>query len=231
MAPAPGRRFRYVTWPQLIPVTTIISILTLLGALQIFGTVQVLTNGGPGYLTEVPDAPHLQRGVPVPPLRGGGGDVGGVRRDPDRAGAGPDLDRAALGRRGGLRWPYQSAPAPVAATAPREAVGTADQHAAAARADRVSRAAAGRRVHRAVPDRLAAARLDPDGAGAVSRHHVLAGRAAVPELLHRLDEGRVQRLPAEQPVLLACLCVGDPAGREHGRLCRWRASSFPVAAW
>ena len=29
-------------------------VLTLLGALQIFGTVQVLTNGGPGYLTEVP---------------------------------------------------------------------------------------------------------------------------------------------------------------------------------
>jgi ABC-type sugar transport system permease subunit len=47
-------RFRYVTWPQLIPVTTIVSVLTLLGALQIFGTVQVLTNGGPGYLTEVP---------------------------------------------------------------------------------------------------------------------------------------------------------------------------------
>ena len=47
-------RFRNVTWPQLIPVTTIVSVLTLLGALQIFGTVQVLTNGGPGYLTEVP---------------------------------------------------------------------------------------------------------------------------------------------------------------------------------
>jgi multiple sugar transport system permease protein/raffinose/stachyose/melibiose transport system permease protein len=47
-------RFRYITWPQLIPITTIISVLTLLGALQIFGTVIVLTNGGPGYLTEVP---------------------------------------------------------------------------------------------------------------------------------------------------------------------------------
>jgi multiple sugar transport system permease protein/raffinose/stachyose/melibiose transport system permease protein len=46
--------FRYVTWPQLIPVTTIVSILTMLAALQIFGTVQVLTNGGPGYHTEVP---------------------------------------------------------------------------------------------------------------------------------------------------------------------------------
>jgi multiple sugar transport system permease protein/raffinose/stachyose/melibiose transport system permease protein len=49
-----GERFWYVTWPQLIPITTIVSVLTLLGALQIFGTVQVLTNGGPGYLTEVP---------------------------------------------------------------------------------------------------------------------------------------------------------------------------------
>jgi len=47
-------RFRYITVPQLTPVTTIVSVLTLLGALQIFGTVQVLTNGGPGYLTEVP---------------------------------------------------------------------------------------------------------------------------------------------------------------------------------
>jgi len=47
-------RFRFITWPQLTPVTTIVSVLTLLGALQIFGTVQVLTNGGPGYLTEVP---------------------------------------------------------------------------------------------------------------------------------------------------------------------------------
>jgi ABC-type sugar transport system permease subunit len=48
------QRFRYITWPQLMPVTTIVSVLTLLGALQIFGTVQVLTNGGPGYHTEVP---------------------------------------------------------------------------------------------------------------------------------------------------------------------------------
>jgi ABC-type sugar transport system permease subunit len=47
-------RFRYVTWPQLIPITTIVSVLTLVGALQIFATVQVTTNGGPGYLTEVP---------------------------------------------------------------------------------------------------------------------------------------------------------------------------------
>jgi multiple sugar transport system permease protein/raffinose/stachyose/melibiose transport system permease protein len=48
------QRFRHVTWPQLTPITTIVSILTLLGALQIFGTVQILTDGGPGYHTEVP---------------------------------------------------------------------------------------------------------------------------------------------------------------------------------
>lgn len=47
-------KFRYVTWPGLAPVTTIVSILTMLAGLQIFGTVQVLTNGGPGYHTEVP---------------------------------------------------------------------------------------------------------------------------------------------------------------------------------
>lgn len=50
----PWGRFRYVTWPQLAPVTSIVSLLTLLAALQIFGTVQVLTNGGPGYHTMVP---------------------------------------------------------------------------------------------------------------------------------------------------------------------------------
>lgn len=47
-------RFRYVTWPQLAPVTSIVALLTLLAALQIFGTVQVLTNGGPGNHTMVP---------------------------------------------------------------------------------------------------------------------------------------------------------------------------------
>ncbi|WP_130381527.1 sugar ABC transporter permease [Kribbella sp. VKM Ac-2569] len=47
-------KFRYVTWPDLLPVTAIVSLLTLLGALQVFGTVQVLTNGGPGDHTMVP---------------------------------------------------------------------------------------------------------------------------------------------------------------------------------
>jgi ABC-type sugar transport system permease subunit len=47
-------KFRYITWPHLAPVTTIVSLLTLLAALQVFGTVQVLTNGGPGDHTMVP---------------------------------------------------------------------------------------------------------------------------------------------------------------------------------
>ena len=47
-------KFRYITWPELLPVTAIVSLLTLLGALQVFGTVQVLTNGGPGDHTMVP---------------------------------------------------------------------------------------------------------------------------------------------------------------------------------
>lgn len=51
---SPWTQFRYITWPHLAPVTSIVSLLTLLAALQIFGTVQVLTNGGPGYHTMVP---------------------------------------------------------------------------------------------------------------------------------------------------------------------------------
>lgn len=47
-------QFRYVTWPGMSHVTGIVSVLTLLSGLQIFGTVQVLTNGGPAGHTEVP---------------------------------------------------------------------------------------------------------------------------------------------------------------------------------
>ncbi|MFJ9714135.1 carbohydrate ABC transporter permease [Streptomyces sp. NPDC101234] len=47
-------QFRYVTWPGMSHVTGVVSVLTLLSGLQIFGTVQVLTNGGPAGHTEVP---------------------------------------------------------------------------------------------------------------------------------------------------------------------------------
>ncbi|MFJ3802520.1 carbohydrate ABC transporter permease [Streptomyces sp. NPDC090088] len=47
-------QFRHITWPGMSHVTGIVSVLTLLSGLQIFGTVQVLTNGGPAGHTEVP---------------------------------------------------------------------------------------------------------------------------------------------------------------------------------
>lgn len=46
--------FRYITIPFLIPVTTIITVLTILGAMQMFNLVLAMTNGGPGYASEVP---------------------------------------------------------------------------------------------------------------------------------------------------------------------------------
>lgn len=43
-----------VTLPLLAPVAVRVTILTILGAFQIFGVVLLMTNGGPGYATEVP---------------------------------------------------------------------------------------------------------------------------------------------------------------------------------
>jgi ABC-type sugar transport system permease subunit len=52
---ANGRQqFRYVVWPVIAPVAVVVSVVSLLLAMQIFGTVFVLTNGGPGYSTQVP---------------------------------------------------------------------------------------------------------------------------------------------------------------------------------
>jgi ABC-type sugar transport system permease subunit len=48
------QRFRDIIWPLMIPITAVVSVITLLLALQIFGTILVTTNGGPGYHTEVP---------------------------------------------------------------------------------------------------------------------------------------------------------------------------------
>lgn len=48
------QRFRDIVWPLLVPITVVVSVITLLLALQIFGTILVTTNGGPGYHTEVP---------------------------------------------------------------------------------------------------------------------------------------------------------------------------------
>lgn len=46
--------FRHVTMPLLIPVFILVSVLTILGTMQIYDIIVSTTNGGPGYHTEVP---------------------------------------------------------------------------------------------------------------------------------------------------------------------------------
>lgn len=48
------KQFRHITLPLLVPVLTLVSILTILGAMQLFAIVVAMTGGGPGYHTEVP---------------------------------------------------------------------------------------------------------------------------------------------------------------------------------
>ncbi|MCS3917578.1 ABC-type sugar transport system permease subunit [Caldanaerobacter subterraneus subsp. tengcongensis MB4] len=47
-------QFRWITLPLLSKTYTIVSILTILGAMQLLTLVLALTNGGPGFETEVP---------------------------------------------------------------------------------------------------------------------------------------------------------------------------------
>ena len=47
-------RFRHITVPLLWPVGIVVSVLTVLGTMQIFGLIIATTQGGPGYHTEVP---------------------------------------------------------------------------------------------------------------------------------------------------------------------------------
>lgn len=51
---SPWVRFRHVTVPLLAPVFITVSILTILGTMQIFALILATTGGGPGYHTEVP---------------------------------------------------------------------------------------------------------------------------------------------------------------------------------
>lgn len=46
-------RFRLITWPMLGPVTLFVVVITSIKAFQVFDTVQVLTQGGPGKSSEV----------------------------------------------------------------------------------------------------------------------------------------------------------------------------------
>lgn len=51
--PAGIARFRRITWPLLGPVTLFVVVMTAIKAFQVFDTVQILTQGGPNYSTEV----------------------------------------------------------------------------------------------------------------------------------------------------------------------------------
>jgi raffinose/stachyose/melibiose transport system permease protein len=46
-------RFRYVTLPMLTPAMTVVTVLNVLYGLRIFDIIYAMTNGGPGYATEV----------------------------------------------------------------------------------------------------------------------------------------------------------------------------------
>ena len=46
--------FKSVTIPLMVPVLILVSILTVLGTMQVFVLILSMTNGGPGYHTEVP---------------------------------------------------------------------------------------------------------------------------------------------------------------------------------
>jgi raffinose/stachyose/melibiose transport system permease protein len=46
-------KFRHITWPLLTPALIVVTVLNVLYGLRVFDIVYVLTNGGPGYATEV----------------------------------------------------------------------------------------------------------------------------------------------------------------------------------
>ncbi len=47
------QRFRYITLPMLMPTVAVTTVLNVLYGLKVFDMVYALTNGGPGYATEV----------------------------------------------------------------------------------------------------------------------------------------------------------------------------------
>ena len=52
------QRFWYVTLPMLTPAMVVVTVLNVLYGLRVFDIVYAMTNGGPGYATEV-----LQTGI------------------------------------------------------------------------------------------------------------------------------------------------------------------------
>jgi len=45
--------FRYITLPMLMPVILVTGLLRFMDAIKVFDTIYVMTNGGPGYSTEM----------------------------------------------------------------------------------------------------------------------------------------------------------------------------------
>lgn len=45
----PWQQFRHVTWPMLTPTTFFITVMGIIGALQYFGQIYIMTQGGPEY--------------------------------------------------------------------------------------------------------------------------------------------------------------------------------------
>ena len=50
---SPWQCFRHITLPLLMPTLTVTTVLNVIYGLKVFDTVYALTNGGPGYVTEV----------------------------------------------------------------------------------------------------------------------------------------------------------------------------------
>jgi len=45
--------FRHITLPYISPVLLLVTVLTVIGSLQVFSQIMILTAGGPGYATTV----------------------------------------------------------------------------------------------------------------------------------------------------------------------------------
>ena len=54
-------RFRHITLPMIMPAIMVVTVLNILYGLRVFDIVYALTNGGPGYATDVLYDGHLQR--------------------------------------------------------------------------------------------------------------------------------------------------------------------------
>jgi ABC-type sugar transport system permease subunit len=64
-----GKQFRRITLPMIAPTVLLTSIITIVGSLQVFAQIAVLTQGGPGHLDDRAGLLPLPAGLPVPQIR------------------------------------------------------------------------------------------------------------------------------------------------------------------